>query len=80
MVILWFLVRFCSTFHCLRRRVCRLLMLLGIRPKVMEVVKMTLKMYPIPGDTYGLTNYSIRPQKAVSMGLGRKENREGNVE
>lgn len=57
-----------------------MLMLLGIRPKVMEVVKMTLKMYPIPGDTYGLTNYSIRPQKAVSMGLERKENREGNVE
>lgn len=57
-----------------------MLMLLGIRPKVMEVVKMTLKMYPISGDTYGLTNYSIRPQKAVSMGLGRKENREGNAE
>lgn len=57
-----------------------MLMLLGIMPKVMEVVKMTLKMYPIPGDTYGLTNYSIRPQKAVSMGLERKENREGNAE
>ena len=57
-----------------------MLTLLGIRPKVMEVVKMTLKMYPIPGDTYGLTNYSIIPQKAVSMVLERKENREGNVE
>lgn len=57
-----------------------MLMLLGIRPKAMEVVKTTLKMYPIPGDTYGLTNYSIIPQKAVSMVLERKENREGNVE
>lgn len=41
---------------------------------------MALKMCPIPGDTYGLTDYSIMPQKAVSMGLERKENREGNVE
>lgn len=58
-----------------------MLMLVEIMPKVMEVVKMmALKMCPIPGDTYGLTNYSLMPQKAVSTELERKENRKGNME